>query len=111
ALREAFDGAFRTYRDQPWAVEWRKKYASHLELVRQGDRTKWLDPAFQRMLWDENPVSNIGPGTSVTAASVYEDKAIAERLFEIREAATGNELPARGKHLQEAFDEILGRVY
>jgi 5-methylcytosine-specific restriction protein B len=110
-LRQIFDSAFLDYRNQPWAVEWRKKYAAHAELVQNADQAKWLDPVFQKMLWDDNPVSNIGPGTSVTVASVYEDKAIAARLFEIRATLADKDLPSRGKILQEAFDEILGRVY
>jgi 5-methylcytosine-specific restriction protein B len=110
-LRNIFEGQFRAYRDEPWAVEWRTNYASHVERVRTADLATWVDPTFQRMLWDENPVSNIGPGTSVTVTGAYEDKALANRLFEIRESFGGDDLPARGKALQDAFDEILSRVY
>jgi 5-methylcytosine-specific restriction enzyme B len=110
-LRTLFNGPFRSYRDEPWAVEWRTNYVSQVELVRTADRSSWLDPKFQRMLWDENPVSNIGPGTSVTVVGAYDDKALAGRLFELREAVGINDLQARGKILQDAFDEILARVY
>jgi 5-methylcytosine-specific restriction protein B len=96
-LRNIFEGQFRAYRDQPWAVEWRTNYASHVERVRAADLTTWVDPTFQRMLWDENPVSNIGPGTSVTVTGAYEDKALATRLFEIRKSFGGDDLPALPK--------------
>jgi len=110
-LRKTFDSAFLEYRNQPWAVDWRKKYVAHVELVRNADRAKWVDPAFQRVLWEENAVSNIGSGSSVTVSGVYEDETIAARLFEIRATLAGNDLPTRGKLLQGAFDEILTRVY
>jgi 5-methylcytosine-specific restriction protein B len=110
-LQEIFRGQFRAYREEPWAVDWRASYVSHAERVRSANRATWLDPAFQRMLWDENPVSNIGPGTSVTVTSAYGDETLAARIFDIREAFGGDDLPARGKALQDAFDEILARVY
>jgi hypothetical protein len=62
------------------------------------------------MLWDENPISNIGSGSSVTVTGAYGDKALATRLFEIRETFGGDDLPARGTALQDAFDEILTLV-
>jgi 5-methylcytosine-specific restriction protein B len=110
-LRNIFENQFRSYRDEQWAIEWRTNYVSHVERVRKADRSTWLDPTFQRMLWDENPVSNIGPGTSVTVVSAYNDKTLAARLFDLREAVKGDDLQARGTALQDAFDEILNRVY
>jgi hypothetical protein len=109
-LREVFHGPFRPYCDQSWAVEWRANYLTHAERVR-ASRAKWLDPAFQSMLWDENPVSSIGPGSSVTVTGAYGDEALAARLFEIREAFRNDDLAARGTALQSAFDEILAWVY
>jgi hypothetical protein len=41
----------------------------------------------------------------------YGDQELAARLFEIRKAFGGGDLPARGAVLQTAFDEILGRVF
>jgi len=110
-LRDIFRGPFRGYRDEGWAVDWRTKYVAHVERVRGANREMWLEPTFQSMLWDENPVSNIGPGRSVTVTGAYSDEDVAARLFEIREAFRGGDLPARGAALQGAFDEILVRVY
>src|SRR4051794_25188333 len=100
-LRETFDTSFRTYRDQDWAVEWRTRYVAHVERVRHADRSAWLDPTFQGMLWDENPVSNIGPGTSVTVTGAYTDQDLAARLLEIRDAGARGDIATRGKTLQE----------
>lgn len=111
ALTEAFNGPFRAYRDEPWAVEWRQRYAAHVELVKSADEAQWLDPAFQRRLWDENPISNIGPGTSVTVEGAYSDVAISRELLQFRDAPIGSDLAERGKRLQDMFDHVLGRVY
>ncbi|MEY9390647.1 McrB family protein [Bradyrhizobium barranii] len=111
ALTEAFNGPFRAYRDEPWAVEWRQRYAAHVELVKSADEAQWLDPAFQRRLWDENPISNIGPGTSVTVEGAYSDAAISRELLQFRDAPIGSDLAERGKRLQDIFDHVLSRVY
>ena len=106
-LRDAFPGPFHAYCDQDWAVDWRTRYATHVERVRSADRTTWLDPTFQRLLWDENPVSSIGPGKSVTVTGAYGDETLAARLFEIREAFGGADPQVGATALQSAFDEIL----
>src|SRR4051812_23606814 len=103
ALIETFNGPFRAYRDEPWAVEWRQKYVAQLELVRNADKEQWLDPAFQRRLWDDNPISNIGPGTSVTVEGAYSDVAISRELLQFRDAPIGSDLAERGKRLQDMF--------
>jgi 5-methylcytosine-specific restriction enzyme B len=59
-LFDIFQGPFRTYRDEDWAVDWRTNYLTHLERVRDADREIWLDPTFQRMLWDEIPSPTSG---------------------------------------------------
>lgn len=111
ALIEAFNGPFRAYRDEPWAVEWRQKYVAYVELVRNAGKEQWLDPAFQRRLWDENPISNIGPGTSVTVEGAYSDVAISRELLQLRDTPIGSDVAERGKRLQDMFDHVLARVY
>lgn len=111
ALTEAFNGPFRAYLDEPWAVEWRQRYTAHVELVKSADGAQWLDPAFQRKLWDENPVSNIGPGTAVTVEGAYSDVAIARQLLQFRDVPIGSDLAERGKQLQDMFDHVLAAVY
>jgi hypothetical protein len=103
--------AFRAYRDEPWAVEWRQRYAAHVELVKSANEAQWLDPAFQRRLWDENPISNIGPGTSVTVEGAYSDATIARELLQFRDEPLASDLAERGKRLQDKFDHVLARVY
>ena len=63
-LREIFGGPFRAYCKEAWVVEWRTDYVRAVERVRGAGRIAWIEPAFQKMLWDENPVSNIGPGNA-----------------------------------------------
>lgn len=111
ALAEAFNGPFRAYLDEPWAVEWRQRYAAHVELVKSANEAQWLDPVFQRRLWDENPISNIGPGTSVTVEGAYSDVAISRELLQLRDAPIGSDLAERGKRLQDMFDQVLARVH
>lgn len=111
ALIEAFNGPFRAYRDEPWAVEWRQKYVAHVELVRNADTTQWLDPAFQSRLWDANPISSIGPGAAVTVEGAYSDAAISNHLLQQRDAVMGSDLAERGKRLQDMFDHVLAEVY
>lgn len=111
ALTEAFNGPFRAYLDETWAVEWRQRYAAYVDLVKRADEAQWFDPPFQRGLWDENPISNIGPGTSVTVEGAYSDAAISRELLQFRDAPIGSDLAERGKRLQDMFDHVLARVY
>lgn len=111
ALIEAFNGPFRAYRDEPWAVEWRQNYVAHVELVRTADMAQWHDSAFQSRLWDANPISSIGPGAAVTVEGAYSDAAISKYLLQQRDAVMGSDLAERGKRLQDMFDHVLAAVY
>ncbi|CCD88396.1 ATPase associated with various cellular activities, AAA_5 [Bradyrhizobium sp. ORS 285] len=111
AIHDAFNGPFQAYRDEPWAVDWRKSYVAQVELVRRAERAQWLDPAFQRKLWDDNPVANIGPGRTVNVEQAYTDVGLSSRLLQIRDTSMEGDLSTRGRRLQEAYDEILGKVY
>ena len=111
ALRSLYDGAFRTYRDQDWAVKWRSGYAEQVRAVQDANWETWRDPAFQERLWDSNAVSSIGPGQSVTLVAAYGDEALARMLFEARDSLDGLTPEDRGAALQNLYDTVLKHVY
>ncbi len=110
-LKDLYNDAFRSYRDEDWAVGWRSEYKAYVERIQNANRATWLDPSFQRALWDTNPVSSIGPGNAVTVTGAYTDEALASRLLDIRNAPKEGGFAARGLALQGYYDEILARVH
>lgn len=109
-LQTLYSGAFREYFEKDWAVEWRENYVRDVERVRAADEKTWLSPDFQKFLWDQNSVANIGLGKTVTIASAYEDHLLAKRLFEIRNLVRPDSIVERGKLLGDAYDEIMTLV-
>ncbi|MCJ2117011.1 AAA family ATPase [Methylobacterium sp. J-001] len=110
-FRELYAGDFVRYRDEDWAVGWRRNYSDQVKKVLNADRATWLAPDFQRMLWDASDVSGIGPGKAVTLVGAYPDTQLAELLFDARGSLVGLGVEDRGKRLQGIFDEVLGWVY
>lgn len=109
-LKTLYNGAFRDYFEKDWAVEWRENYVRDVERVRTADENTWLSPDFQKFLWDQNSVANIGLGKTVTIASAYEDLSLAKRLFEIRNLVRPESSVERGKLLGDAYEEIMTLV-
>lgn len=110
-VRDLFENTFRSYREEDWAVRWRRNYVEQIERVRDADRTTWCSPAFQQHLWEDANVSTIGPGQSVTLVNAYTDEALAVRLFEARTMLEGLSVDERGSRLQALYDDILAWVH
>lgn len=110
-LQELYAGDFADYRAQSHIAEWRRGYLDFVETVAAADRETWVMPEFQKLLWDSDAVSSIGPGQSVTVVGAYTDEALALSLLDAREALDGLDLAARGEALQDLYDSILDRVY
>lgn len=109
-LQELYAGDFADYRAQSHIAEWRRGYLDFVETVAAADRETWVMPEFQKLLWDSDAVSSIGPGQSVTVVGAYTDEALALSLLDAREALDGLDLAARGEALQDLYDSILDRV-
>lgn len=110
-LRSLYEGEFAAYRNEGWAMDWRRNYSNQVHKVLDADRAAWHAPEFQRMLWDASDVSGIGPGQAVTVVGAYSDMQLADLLFEARSSLDGLGVEERGKRLQNLFDEVLAWVY
>jgi 5-methylcytosine-specific restriction protein B len=108
-LRDTFNGEFKDALKEGWA-DWRSAYLQHVDHVRQASREEWLTPAFQKSLWDNKAIANIGPGQSVTVEGAYTDKPLAESLLSARDQVVKVNLADRGLALQETFEKTLGAV-
>jgi len=111
ALKSAYDNDFQRYCAEPWAIEWRRRYLELVTRVQNADLKTWVAPAFQRQLWEETAVAEIGLGKSVTVIEAYTDTALAQRLYEARQLPPSLDPSERGQRMQALFEEILSAVY
>jgi 5-methylcytosine-specific restriction enzyme B len=109
ALRDIFNGEFRTALNGDWA-DWRRDYLLHVDHVRRAQREEWLTPTFQKNLWDSKAVANVGPGQSVAVEGAYSDQPLSELLLSARDNAMQARSENPGVALQEMFEKILGSV-
>ncbi len=79
-------------------------------MVREADLETWLKPEFQRLLWDSDAISSIGPGQSVTVADAYGDEQLARMLFDERGTHLGATVEQRGEALQALYERVLSHV-
>jgi 5-methylcytosine-specific restriction protein B len=84
---------------------------AYVRSVRDASPEQWVQASFQEALWDRNPISNIGPGRSVTVVGAYTDRELAEILLKARDQPREGSPADRGKVLQGLYDQILAHVH
>ena len=89
---------------------WKHSYRTFVERVQAANHEEWLTPSFQTLLWEDDLIAKLGPGNSVTVEGAYDDAALAERLWQLRNWKRPEDAFARAKLLQDAFEEILKEV-
>jgi len=109
ALREAYSDFKGVYGDAQ-GQKWRERYASQLATIRDASSENWRTPAFQRALWENGGISGIGPGSSVSVASAYDDSALAAFLLKLRDDGLPDDPLGAAVTLQKAYDDILAWV-
>lgn len=110
-LQELFREDFAEYRRQGHIAEWRRNYLEHVRMVEAADSDTWMSPAFQKLLWESDAVSSIGPGQSVTVVPAYDDEKLARMLFQQRNSFAGFSLEMRSEALDALYQQILAHVY
>ncbi|ACC75943.1 AAA family ATPase [Paraburkholderia phymatum] len=109
-LLDIWKSGFKTYRDEPWAIQWRQRYAEQVRMAKDAPRDAWMKAAFQESLWDDNPVANIGPGKSVTVTGAFSDTELAADLFNARDSMPEGDVQVRSKWLEQLYTKVLKRV-
>lgn len=109
ALQEASRTAIEQHRRQYHLDDWLTKLSTWLTRVAAVDRETFVSPQFQRELWDNETISATGQG-HIDVSRVIADKAIAERLWELKQASIPETAPARSEWLADAWDEIAAMV-
>lgn len=109
AIQAAFARCEAEYASES-GQRWRANYLNTLRRIREADEVVWLTSAFQRELWEESGVSGIGPGSSVTVTSAYEDVDLARFLLKLRDDGAPDDPAQAALVIQEAYDQILSRV-
>jgi len=89
---------------------WRQGYAKIAEAVQMASAETFVSSAFQERLWDKNPISNLGPGVSVTVHGAYTDADLAAYLLHLRDTKLSGTAAERGTQVNDAFEGILKRV-
>lgn len=109
ALREASRTAIEQHRRQYHLDDWLKKLSAWLTRVAAVDHETFVSPQFQRELWDNETISATGQG-HIDVSKVIADEAIAERLWELKQAVIPDAPQARSEWLADAWDEIAAMV-
>lgn len=108
-LKTAVDAALSRRTAEEGFQHWRRSLTDYLRWAGSADRNTRASPAFQKRLWDDNPVSATGQG------HISIDRAIGDRgfcefvagLFDASLPAEGSEQP---KHLLAIYEELLSRI-
>ena len=109
-IRALYEGKFATLLQGTWS-EWRHNYIDQIRTVAAADEATWMTDVFQKRLWDDASVANIGPGQSVTVIGAYTDQKLARVLWDAKGALNGLPLERRGERLQALYDQVLSHVY
>lgn len=108
-LREASRAAIEQHRRQYHLDVWLKNLSAWLARVGSVDRETFVSPEFQQELWENESVSATGQG-HIDVSRVTAEKAIAERLWDLKQAPVPVARDERSKWLGDAWDEIAGMV-
>lgn len=103
-IRDQFQNEFLPYRNENWS-EWHKQYLTFVKEVEEASHEEFFSPNFQKRLWDDNPITTIGPGNAITVEGAYTDSEIIEYLWKIK---THPLFTSTG--LDEHFEQVLGLV-
>lgn len=90
--------------------EWRSRYLAYVQRVQSARQAEWVTSDFQRFLWDDDGVSGVGLGATVTVERAYEDREIAEALLSLRDLKLESDVALRAKQLSDGFAQIIGLV-
>lgn len=108
-LREASQAAIEQHRNQYHLDDWLKNLSAWLTRVAAVDHDTFLSLEFQRELWDSETISATGQG-HIDVSRVIADKAIAERLWALKQSVVPDIPQARSAWLGDAWDEIAEMV-
>ena len=108
-LREASQAAIEQHRRQYHLDDWLKNLSAWIARVGSVDRETFVSPQFQQELWDNETISATGQG-HIDVSRVIADKAIAERLWELKQSALPDTPQASSTWLGDAWDEIAAMV-
>lgn len=110
AVKSAYEGEFQvTLREGVWPT-WRTNYIAHVKRIQSATDTEWMTPTFQEALWDDDSISGVGPGSSVTVAGAYKNKSLARALRAAFETTPHASAEDRGLFLQKLYDDTLEQV-
>lgn len=108
-LRDASHAAIEQHRRQYHLDNWLKDLSQWLARVASVDRETFVSPQFQRELWEGETISATGQG-HINVSRVIADKAIAAKLWELKQSALPEDPDARSEWLGVAWDEIGAMV-
>lgn len=108
-LKTVFEMDYLPGRDHFW-LDWRQNYLEFITEVERKNQREFWQPGFQRRLWDDNPISSVGPGNSVSVESVYTDERIIHQLWELKHGEFAPSPMERGRALQQEFDRLIETV-
>ena len=108
-LAVAAKAAEEHYAGKDWVQPWRRDLAGFLERIAGLDAQQRANEAFQRDLWDDNPVSGVGQGTIDVSAALADSKFrnwLATRSLEPIPAGGGG----RQQHIEAIYQGLIERL-
>lgn len=93
----------------PWA-QWRKNYLALVKLARTEDASVFDDVTTQRKLWAAEDAMSAGLGRSVNVEPALTHRPLLDALWGLHDADLPADAAARGAHLQQEYERLLGLV-
>ncbi len=92
-----------------WA-DWRRNYLAAVTLAQTDDVAAFESNATQRKLWSAEDAMSSGLGRSVNTDAALAHKPLLEAFRALRAEPLATDVVARGKQLQQRYEQLLGRV-
>ncbi len=105
-LQRHYREDFQPYRDANW-TNWRDDYLQIISETNDVDYKEFSKPEFQKRLWEKNPVTGIGSGSSVTVDGAYTDSEIVRLLWQLKTEVPRIQKSNRGEYLHKIFSTVL----
>ncbi|MBL6927834.1 MAG: hypothetical protein ISR44_01570 [Rhodospirillales bacterium] len=108
-LKDTYENDYRPIRDELWGA-WRQNYLGFISEVNKASQSQFYSPEFQKRLWEENPITTIGPGNAVTVKGAYQDHTVIDILWDLKDSPRNSSPYDLGRKQQVIFDKIIDYV-
>lgn len=106
-IKTSYQDAFLPNHD----LGWEASCLADFDKIASAPEQEFRTPEFQQYLWQLDDIASIGPGNSVTVPGAYQDAAIVEALWQLRQWQPSTDLFNRASHLDAEYNRIIGLIF